>query len=177
MKKGILILFMLIASCQQAGETKPFRKNFTPEELKLMRLSRNIIRQAYFAVLVTHANEKEMRTRIMEPFPPDSTFTVWFGTNRKSRKVKEIRKNPYVSVFYFDRNAPAYVSLYGIAKIIDDPVSKQKYWRKAWANFYPDRKNYVLIKFVPYRIEMIAPSQGLPGDSVTWRPYTVILRK
>ncbi len=167
---------LLIAACSPSRE-KTFGNDFSSREKKLLKISREIINHAYFATLITHGQEEELHARIMEPFPPDSNFVIWLGTNRLSRKVKEIHNNPHATLFYFDASAPGYVSLYGKAELVDDEKSKQKYWRKAWKQFYPEKKNYLLIRFIPYRLEMIHPGKNLPGDSITWKPYEVILRK
>jgi general stress protein 26 len=113
----------------------------------------------------------------MEPFPPDTEWIIWMGTNRLSRKVKEIRHNPNASIHYFSKSAPGYVNLYGKAYLIDNSRMKDSIWRKSWEDFYPDKSNYILIKFVPDSLEMIYPAKNLPGDSLTWRPYRIILRK
>ena len=142
-----------------------------------MQLSRELISRAYFSTLVTMNDQGELRTRIMEPLAPDSTFTIYMATNKHSRKVKEIEKNPRATMFYFDRTAPGYVSLYGFAYVVKDRKNLDRYWQKNWEQYYPGRKNYALIRFVPYRLEMIYPAKNLPGDSLTWKPYEVILRK
>ena len=175
MKKIIWFVLLMLLSCNSSHH-KTWRNDFNAEEKKLMKLSRELISRAYFGTLVTVNEKGELRTRIMEPLAPDSTFTVYMATNKNSRKVKEIKNNPRATLFYFDRSAPGYVSLYGHAYIINDRKTLAGYWQKAWEQHYPGRKNYVLIRFVPYRLEMIYPAENLPGDSLTWKPYEVILR-
>ncbi len=178
MKKILLALGIILwlSACSHKS-TSRFRNDFTPHEKEWLKRSRQIIKRAYFATFITHGKNGELHPRIMEPFPPDSTFVVWLGTNRLSRKVKEIRQNPQATLFYFDSQSPGYVALYGFAEIVENGPAYEKYWRKAWEAFYPAKKNYLLIRFTPYRLEMINPGQNLPGDSITWKPYEVILRK
>ncbi len=170
-----LILGLLMTGCSEKNRTR-FRNDFTREEEKLLRLSRDIISRAYFATFVT-MHENQPHPRVMEPFPPAEEWIIWLGTNAKSRKVAEIKRNPVATLHYFDRSIPAYVNLYGRAYPVDDRKLKDSIWREAWEEFYPGRSNYLLIKFVPDSLEMINPAENLPGDKETWKPYSVRLRK
>ena len=177
MKKGLLfILFMLVACSPADRRESRLRKDFSPEEQRLLRLSRDIIGRSYFGTLVT-LRDGRPHPRVMEPFAPDSNWTVWLGTNRLSRKVAEIRQNPVSALHYFDRTVPAYVNLYGRAYIVDDERLKDSIWRPGWEQFYPGKKNYLLIRFETDSLEMINPAENLPGDSLTWKPYTVKLKR
>ncbi len=40
-------------------------------------------------------------------------MVVWLATNPRTRKVAEIRRNPRVTLYYFDREAQAYVTIFG----------------------------------------------------------------
>ena len=44
--------------------------------------------------LITLDSEGRPRVRVMDPFIPENDFTVWFGTNPKTRKVEQIKNNP-----------------------------------------------------------------------------------
>ncbi len=177
MKKILLpaVFSILVACSNPKKENTGLRKKFTSTEQKLLNLSRDIIQRSYYATFITLDYGKP-HPRVMEPFPPDSGWIVWLGTNAKSRKVNEIKRNPIASLHYFDRSIPAYVNLYGKAYLVNDPEIKDSIWRKSWEKFYPDKSNYILIKFITDSLEMINPSENLPGDSVTWKPYGVIIR-
>jgi general stress protein 26 len=52
----------------------------------------------------------------------------------------------------------AYVTLLGHAQIERDIDARRKYWLKEWALFWPEgpgSDDYLLIKFVPSRIELM----------------------
>jgi len=176
MRKIFWIWLLFAVACQRSGRNEPVvRQDFSPQEQQFLDLSREVINRAYFGTFITmHGNYPH--PRVMEPFPPDSNWTVWLGTNRLSRKVKEIRQNPVAVLHYFDRTSPAYVTLYGRAYLVDDPQMKDSIWRPAWEEFYPGKKNYMLIRFETDSLEMINPAKNLPGDSVTWKPYGVRIR-
>ncbi len=110
----------------------------------------------------------------MDPFLPDEQMIVWLGTNPKSRKVAEIRRNHRVTLYYFDREDQAYVTISGFARIVHDPRAKVTHWKDEWKDFYPDReRNYLLIAVTPERLEVISQKQGIIGNSVTWTPPAI----
>jgi len=176
--RRLVISWFFIAALGSCHSGSPqWRKDFSPREKEILQKSRALTARAYFATMITHTPRGLMRARVMEPFAPDSTWTVWLATNDRSRKVEEIRKDGRMTLHYFDRSSPGYVSLYGKAELVDDDSLKQKIWRPDWEKFYPGRRHYLLIRFRPERLEMIDVGGGLPGDEKTWSPYVVILRR
>ncbi len=179
MKKYIWILFLLLFSCngKQVPVQKEYRTDFTQQEKQLMNISREIIDHAYFAQFVSIDSAAIPKIRVIEPFYPDKKWRIYFGTNSRSRKVKEILNNPNTAMHYFDKSQLAYVSLYGHSKIINDSLLRTKYWKKAWKVYYPNKeKDYLLIEFVPDYMEIVNITKGFTGDSLTWRPHKVVLR-
>jgi general stress protein 26 len=99
---------------------------------------------------------------------------VWLGTNARSRKVAELRHNPRVTLYYFDRDSQSYVTIYGTARLVNDPQEKAKRWNDEWKSFYPDRaKDYLLIAVTPEKLEVVSDSRGIVGDAKTWRPPSI----
>ena len=115
------------------------------------------------------------------PCPPElsgSCYPVWFGTNPLSRKVSEIRHNPRVTLYYFDRESQAYVTIQGIARLVNDPKEKARHWKEDWKAFYPDRdKSYLLIEVRPLRLEVVNTKTGVIGTSRDWAPPSVNFRR
>ncbi len=143
----------------------------------LLQAARELMLGAGQCALITADNRKQPRVRTMDAFEPEENFIVWLGTNPKSRKVTEIRKNNDVILYYTDGDN-GYVSLYGKAELVNDASAKAKYWKPEWEVFYPDRdQSYLLIKVVPSRIEIISYRHGLHGDPVTWQPHAADLTK
>jgi hypothetical protein len=50
------------------------------------------------AALITVDSLGVSHVRAMDPFLPEDNFTVWMGTNPKSSKVAQIKKNSSVSL-------------------------------------------------------------------------------
>jgi general stress protein 26 len=179
MKNIIVIFFLFFISCSPSPQKTniEIRSDFNRDEKAILSVSREIIKGAYFADFVSIDKKGMPKIRVIEPFFPDPQWQIFFGTNPKSRKVKEINNNPKTALHYFDKSRLAYVSLYGKAFIETDSLLRKKYWKESWKKFYPDKeKDYLLIRFIPQKLEMIHLTKGYTGDSVTWGPHIVILR-
>lgn len=144
---------------------------------KILKVAHEILSQTRYCALITLDETGHPQTRTMEPFPPEEDFTLWFGTTKHSRKVKQIQHDSRATVYYFDDKNFGYAVFTGKAFIVDDQKEKQEKWMDHWADFYTDReKDYVLIKFVPDRLEVVSPKDGLTGDAVTWRAHSLSLK-
>ena len=65
----------------------------------LIAAAREIIAAARFCALVTVDDSGQPHARGMDPFEPDEDFTIWMGTNRHTRKVREIARDPRVTLY------------------------------------------------------------------------------
>jgi general stress protein 26 len=140
----------------------------------LIATAREIMKTARYCALITLDSGGRPHARAMDPFPPDEQMIVWLGTNPKSRKVAEIRLNHRVTLYYFDREDQAYVTISGLARIVQDPQEKARHWKEEWQNFYPDReRGYLLIAVTPEKLEVINQKKGIIGNSITWTPPAV----
>ena len=172
--KGLLLIvlcFILITPFEIHGQNTEINES-TKEQL--MIAAREVITASGTCALITLDDKSIPMVRIMDPFPPESDFTVWFGTNVKSRKVNQIKKNPNVTIYYQDIDASGYVVIHGTAQIIDNQKEKQERWKDSWEDFYPNnREAYLLIKVTPDWMEILSVSRGIIGDSKTWRTPVV----
>lgn len=146
----------------------------------ILKASRTVIAQARYATLVTVDDAGQPQARIVDPFPPEDDFTIWVGTSALTRKVGQVERNPRVSLLYFDASRQAYVSIAATAAIVRDPAEKARHWKAAWEGFYKggsSSEQYVLVRIVPARIEVVAAHLGMTSDPATWRPVGVDLSK
>lgn len=172
---GIFLLFCFASLTQ--GVRSQLKQSSRLDRESLMATAREIMKTARYCSLITLDAAGRPHARAMDPFPPDERMIVWFGTNPKSRKVTEIRRNHRVTLYYFDREEQAYVTISGIARIVQDAKEKAKHWKDEWKDFYPDReRGYLLIAVVPEKLEVISQKQGITGNSVTWTPPAVTFR-
>ena len=135
----------------------------------LIAAAREIIAAARFCALVTVDDSGQPHARGMDPFEPDEDFTIWMGTNRHTRKVREIARDPRVTLYCQNPQGSGYVTIMGTARLVDDPAEKARRWKTEWDQFYPDRdREYLLIAVTPRRMEVIDYGRGIAGDPETW---------
>ena len=140
----------------------------------LISAAREIMTTTRYCALITTGRNGRAHTRTMDAFAPEADLTVWLATNPRSRKVAEIRRNPKVTLYYFDRESAAYVTIYGTARLVSEKREKARRWKDDWKAFYPDRdKSYLLIEVTPQRLEVVNINKGVVGTSPTWQPLSV----
>lgn len=144
-------------------------------ETKVLQVAREIMHAATTCALITIDEEGNSRVRTMDPFPAEENFTIWLGTNKNSRKVKQIKQHPVVSLYYLDGDATGYVVIQGKAELVNDKQAKEKWWKKKWEAFYPNKTdNYLLIKITPQWMEVSSTTRGVYSDTKTWQPPKVV---
>ena len=169
----IFITTVLALGCQTS-----YSQNNNKKDTELLKAAREIIADAGTCALVTLDEHGSPRVRAMDPFPPEEDFTIWFGTNKNSRKVKQIKRDPRVNLYYMENDNSSYVTISGKAELIDDPEMKQKYWKDQWNAFYDENKeNYLLIKVTPEWLEVSSAKRGLNGESKSWAPPKIDFNK
>jgi len=140
----------------------------------LLAAAKDIMAQTRFCVLVTLDESGHPRARAMDPFMPDENMVIYMGTNSMTRKAKDIKKDPRVTLYYDHPQKAGYVVVYGTANLVDDPELKAKWFKEEWARFYTDReKEYILIAVTPKKIEVLDYTRGVMGDEKTWIPPSV----
>jgi general stress protein 26 len=141
----------------------------SPNGDSLIQAALDVIEATRYCALITTDSTGEIHVRTMDPFAPENRMVIWFGTNKFSRKVAEIKKNPEVIIYYANPQGSGYVVISGKAQIIDDAVEISKRWKEEWTQFYSDlEKSYILIKVVPKKMEVINYPLGIGNESQTW---------
>lgn len=172
-------LALLFGACAAEPAAPPPQTLSSADRGTIVAAATTLIGKVPFATLGTVGEDGAPQSRIVDPFPLEDNFTVWIATNGASRKVREIAREPRVSLTYFDQSSPGYVTLVGTADIVRDPAEKAKRWKESWVGFYKDRNrgdDYTLIRLTPSRLEISSQSQGMNNDPVTWRAVTLQLR-
>jgi len=156
----------------QAQQPKPLSRD------ELIAAAREIMTTSRYCALITIDASGRAQARTMDAFAPDDQMIVWFGTNPLSRKVSEIRRHPRVTLYYFDRENQAYVTIHGMARLVNDANEKSRHFKDDWKDYYPDRdQNYLLIEVRPLTLEVVNTRKGIVGDPKTWRPPTVTFNR
>jgi general stress protein 26 len=140
------------------------------ERDSLISAAHEIIENSRYCALITLDKSGMPSVRTMDPFKPEEDMVIWLGTSSKSRKVNEIRNDSRVTMYYADPDGAGYVVINGKAILVNDQKEKERWWKKEWEAFYPeDRNNYLLIKVVPNKLEILSYKHGFTGDPETWR--------
>jgi len=124
----------------------------------LLRAARGVMKQADYCFFISHGKGNEIHSRLMHPFEPDEDFTIWLGASPDSRKAREIRTNDHTTLSYMNPRTTGYVTILGTATLEGSVDLRYKYWRAYWSDMYPggpENMDYILIKIIPHRIEMM----------------------
>lgn len=170
MKKVFIFCFCLVflSSSSLVQVNLYSQQTFSKDTLFLAALE--IMRETTYCALVTVDSTGQPQVRTMNPFPANDDLVTWFGTTRYSRKVREIRNNPKVAVYYADHlNAKGYVNISGIAEIIDNRDLLMKMKRAYWENIPDWKEDFVLIRIVPVAVEVINYKHRLTNAPKTFK--------
>ncbi|MBP9945468.1 MAG: pyridoxamine 5'-phosphate oxidase family protein [Vicinamibacteria bacterium] len=171
-----LVVAVVFALC---GASASLAQESAPQSSreKVEAVARRIMSAARFCSLVTIGGDGAAQARIVDPTEPDASLTIYVATNPGSRKVAEIKKDPRVTLLYFDTVRLAYVTVIGRASEVSGS-EKGGHYKKEWDGFFardnPD--TYTLYRIIPSRIEVVSAQDGLAGDTATWRPEILELK-
>ena len=149
-----------------------------PTREAIIAAAQDIMAAAENCALVTLGADGAPQARMMNPFPADEELTVWMATNRDTRKVAEIRADARVTLIYFDPADPGYATLIGTVRLIDDAAEKRARWKDEWSIYYPGGpvgETYLLIEFVPDRLEVVSVRHDIAADPLAWKAAVVEL--
>jgi general stress protein 26 len=141
----------------------------------ILAAASEIIKETVYCALVTIDSTGQPDIRTMNPFSPSGDWITWFATSRYSEKVREIKNNRKVCVYYADHvTAKGYVNITGNAQVIDDKALLIQKKRAYWDNIPGWQDNFVLIKIVPKTMEVINYKHGLNNDPKTFKAPSVV---
>jgi general stress protein 26 len=61
---------------------------------------------------------------------PQEDLTIWFGTSPKSRKIRDILQDSWVTLSFHDPTDTAYMALFSSAQVEDDLNERLQRWRE-----------------------------------------------
>lgn len=167
-------LLLTGAASETQGQASP---SPTLPRAALDSIARRIVTAARYATLATVDGAGRPQLRTIQPRHPDSTWSVWFATNPRTRKVQQVERRGAVALHYFDPATQSFVAVTGTARVVRDRATQDAHWDDAWTAFYPDRKKgVVLIVVDAARVEVVSPTLGVESDAVTWRPQSFTVR-
>lgn len=90
------------------------------------------------AMLTTATPDGRLVSRPMGTQEVEFDGDLWFITRADSGNVAEIGANPQVSVAYANPSSGTYVSVSGIAAIVDDRAKLEQLWSPTMRAFFPE---------------------------------------
>ncbi|HEX4681096.1 MAG TPA: pyridoxamine 5'-phosphate oxidase family protein [Gemmatimonadaceae bacterium] len=166
-------LVLLVASRVGSAQGAP---SGSADRARAVAAAKQIMRMARYATLVTIGDDGQPQARIVDPHAPDPDLTIWIATNPLTRKVHEIRRDPRVTLLYFNAPGAEYVTVIGRAGVVTDTAERIRHWKPAWAPFYkhgPRGDDYLLVRVEPRHLEVVSPGRGINGDAKTWKPTII----
>ena len=173
------LLLLPLAAGVPVGVPAGTPANHEPPRLEILAAAAEVVSAARFCTLVTLDASGHPQARMMDPFPAEADFTIWMATKTSTRKVEQIENDPRTTLVCFDPETIAYVSLMGTATLVRDPAERASRFKPEWADFYEDSHrgdDYLLIRFEPYRLEMVSRTHGIAADPLALKPAVVELR-
>ena len=83
-------------------------------------------------------------------------LTLYISTNTSSKKMKQIKENPNVAIYYSIPEEYKGVMFQGKVEIMDDVDFKRMLWYKSWTMFYPkghEDPDFTILKLKPKRLK------------------------
>lgn len=96
------------------------------------------------AMVVTHEGQgqhQHMRARPMAVRPARDEGAIYFLTDVDAPKAEEIRRNETICLALGDNKSQKYVSIAGLAEIVDDRDRVKKLWSIYDKAFWPDEND------------------------------------
>lgn len=146
-------------------------KQTSPERTQLCQL----IQHLTITMLTTLDDNGMLVSRPMSPLLLDSSGALWFFTDLRSGKVRQLES---INLNFIDSTRATYVSLAGSGEIVTQRAYIERLWTpfaKPWFPDGPDSSNLALLKFVPEiaeywnsshckMVRILAPTTSLVAD-------------
>lgn len=97
-----------------------------------------LIKDIKFAMLTTVEPDGSLRSRPMATQNKPFDGTLWFFTEINSGKVSEIQGDHQVNVSYAQPDAQKYISISGIANVVQDRAKAEEFWSPAYKAWFPE---------------------------------------
>jgi len=181
----LLVLFVVSsAGAQTRVPAGPERDELyrvdTPEAI--LKAARALMESDENMALVTVDDKGQPRVRTVRAFLSEvdshdarKGMTVWVMTRNTTRKIKQIRQHPQVTLYFNDDAKVSYLTIMGTAVVHTDPNNPKVkpfvldgYKEFFWPQF---PMGFVMLEIIPRWIEFMGP--GIKNHKENWRPQAV----
>ena len=100
-------------------------------------------------MFTTNLSQVPLTTRPMATQQVDAQGNLWFMSENDTNKVREIKQDNRVQLFFANLGESEYLSVYGTATVLRDQAKIDELWSpflKTWFNNGPKDPNLMLIK-------------------------------
>jgi general stress protein 26 len=142
----------------------PIRQQAEASADSLIQFAREEMAEARYCFLITLDDLGQPQARLMDTFEPEADMTVWMATAVNTRKVRQLQHDPRATLAYHTGRGDGYVTLIGRVRLVDDAEERRQRWKSGWEAFYPEGPtdpSYLLLKFMPTRVELMDVSRGV----------------
>ncbi|GAB2688521.1 pyridoxamine 5'-phosphate oxidase family protein [Mucilaginibacter koreensis] len=126
------------------------------KKLETIDFLRDKINGIRSGMLTTFTTEKGFQSRPMGTAEVDVDGNIWFFTNEYSSKVEEISHENKVSLTYSDKETSFWLSIKGVASLVDDRQRMHDLWNPFIEAYFPagiDDPKLILLKIDPMEAE------------------------
>ena len=172
MRRALVCLTALLAAAVTALAQTP------PTAAQIRSAAFDVMRAARYCTLVTLGSDGQPQARIVDPLIAENEGAIWIATNPLTRKVEEIRRDPRVTLMFFNAAANEYVTVHARASVVTDSARRAAHWKPEWQPFYKQQAagaDFMLFEAKPFRLEISSPRHQLNNDPRTWRPVILDL--
>ena len=166
------MVFTCAAATASAGQAP------APTPAQIRTAAFEVMKAARYCTLVTIGTDGQPQARIVDPLVTADGASIWIATNPLTRKVREIARDPRVTLMFFNQAGNEYVTVMGRARVVTDPAERAAHWKAEWAPFYKDQargSDFLLFEVRPFRLEVDSAARGMVNDAKTWRPVILTL--
>src|SRR5687767_5304389 len=84
-----------------------------PSRAQVIAAARDVMQKAGYSTFITIGEDGQPQARVVDPTLPDQNLIIWIGTNALTRKVKDIQRDPRVTLLYFHAASASYLTVIG----------------------------------------------------------------
>jgi len=122
---------------------------------RMLAGARKIVADVQYCWLVSRSDES-VRARPMGRLLPNENnhdWTIRFLTDRRSRKIADLRRTSVVGLVFQNDGDDAFASLTGTARLIEDASDVRALWKDGHARYFPTEQDRANAGFIEVRIE------------------------
>ena len=145
----------------------------TPNEAEQRDSSRahliDMFERHWSVMLFNHAPDGRLAGRPMARERVDADGTVYFATGMDSEKIKELQKDPQVTLSI--QSAHEYAVMSGTAEVSQDPSLIDELWKDSWSVWFPLGRQDPSIAIV-----VVTPEEGTYWDQTKSQGLSFLFR-